>query len=148
MAHRTHRGRAGGARGERSEVVRRNKTRVIKAQLEGLGVTFDGGDIERHVLLRTSRSIPADAAYAAWAHDWLQRLGRANALRGLYPSAAFSRALGERWLLVCYRAGLARVAHRVLRSPLTPKGVAHFYRACRGALRSKSYRERRARAAA
>lgn len=146
MDHRTHGGRAGGERGERSEIVRRNKARVITAQLEGLGVAFDSADLERHLLLRTSRSIPADTAFAAWAHDWLLRLRRANASRRLYPSAPFTRALGERWLLVCYRVGLARVAHRVLRSPLTPSGVAHFYRACRGALRQNA--DRRARAAA
>ncbi len=148
MDHRTHARRAGGARGERSEIVARNKRRVARAQLEGLGMRFGAADLERHMNLRTAGSIPQDLHYPAWAHEWLLRLGRANRRVGLYPEQEFSRALGEKWFLVCYRGAFRGVGTRPLRSPLTPRGIANYVNRFGESLRRLATRDRGASAAA
>ncbi len=82
------------------------KQEIISVQLQELGVTFSPNDFLPHLTLsrmRKSEFIP-DKAYLTWAHEWLGRLQQANTRTLRYAEPAFSHALGEKWLLVCWTA--------------------------------------------
>ncbi|MCG8589944.1 MAG: glycosyltransferase family 2 protein [Proteobacteria bacterium] len=124
--HRTHRGRAGGERGQRDATVHRTKHQVTLDQLAVLGVASDETDIERHLQLRTARSVQPRADTLDWAESWLLGLVAANRERGVYPEPAFERAGGERFAVACRAvsgsAGLS-TWRRFAASPLAAPGL-------------------------
>lgn len=117
--HRAHSGRAGGDLGARKGSLAKNKHRVVMAQLDLLGVSFDDKDVERHLGLRTQKSVPMDASYLEWAQRWLLSLCAANRERGVFPEPAFRDAAAERWLAVCWKQRGARALGAALHSELT-----------------------------
>ena len=82
------------------------KREIIRKQLNELGVTFSEEDLDPHLTLsrmRKFRFIP-DASYLTWSREWLLRLQEANTQTYRYAEPAFSRALSEKWLQVCWTA--------------------------------------------
>lgn len=126
--HRSHPWRSGGERRRRASTIDANKARVVGSQLDRLGVSYTATDLERHLALRAARYIPRDRDYAQWAERWLRILRETNRRARRYPTREFERALGERWLLVCYRAALPTAPALALRSPLSRLGVAQIPR--------------------
>jgi len=125
--HRSHPWRTGGVRRQRSNTIDANKGRVVAQQLAALGVRLAPSDLERHQALRAARYIPRSGAYARWAQRWLMTLAEANRNSNRYSQPELERALGERWLLVCYRTALA-MPSLAFRSPLTRLGLAQVPR--------------------
>ena len=82
------------------------KHEIISGQLRELGVTFSQDDLAPHLTLsrmRKSHFIP-DTSYLEWAREWLERLQQANTRTRCYAEPAFSQALSEKWLQVCWAA--------------------------------------------
>ena len=82
------------------------KQEIISAQLHELGVPFSEKDLDPHLTLsrmRKSQFIP-DTAYLEWAQEWLVRLEQANAQTHRYAEPAFSHALSDKWLQICWMA--------------------------------------------
>ena len=82
------------------------KQEIIGGQLHELGVTFSQKDLDPHLTLsrmRKSQFIP-DRAYLEWAQDWLVRLRQANTQTHRYAEPAFSHALSDKWLQICWMA--------------------------------------------
>ncbi len=82
------------------------KREIISGQLHELGVPFSQKDLDPHLTLsrmRKSQFIP-DRAYLEWAQEWLVRLQQANTLTHSYAEPAFSHALREKWLQICWTA--------------------------------------------
>lgn len=117
--HRTHTGRTGGPKNERSSVTRSSKRLLLERQLGALGVEYTSEDLARHMQLRTKGSIPRDPEFVRWASGWLRQLLAANRERGIYPEPAFARAVSERWVKVCARAARFRALRLILTSDLS-----------------------------
>ncbi len=82
------------------------KQEIISGQLHELGVTFSQKDLDPHLTLsrmRKSQFIP-DAAYLEWAQEWFIRLKQANTQSHRYAEPAFSHALSDKWLQICWMA--------------------------------------------
>jgi glycosyltransferase involved in cell wall biosynthesis len=82
------------------------KHEIIGSQLQELGVSFSQDDLDTHLTLsrmRKSHFIP-DTAYLEWSKEWLERLQQANTQTRCYAEPAFSHALSEKWLQVCWTA--------------------------------------------
>ncbi len=82
------------------------KQEIISKQLHELGVTFTQKDLDPHLTLsrmRKSQFIP-DAVYLEWAQEWLVRLQQANTQTRRYAEPAFSHALRDKWLQICWMA--------------------------------------------
>ena len=82
------------------------KQEIISGQLHDLGVAFSQDDLIPHLTLsrmRKSNFVP-DADYLQWAKEWLERLQRANQQTHYYNESAFSSALRQKWLQVCWTA--------------------------------------------
>lgn len=96
------------------------KSTIMKAQLDRLGVRYDGDDMARHY--RLSRLKAADLEhwpdYLDWAEDWLARLVEANADSEIYYPHAMRAVLGLIWAQTCLkarkRAGNGRTVARIL----------------------------------
>jgi glycosyltransferase involved in cell wall biosynthesis len=92
---------------ERAALVKAKNLEIMGPQLDKLGIDFTDADLERHFFLTPKRSgggrFRPDAAYLAWAADWLCRLREANRQTGRYDSAAFERVLGTLWYRLCKR---------------------------------------------
>ncbi len=105
------------------------KMRIMREQLERMGVAPSEDDLWGHLLLAhdsaegPGRSV--DAAYLDWADDWLVGLRRANARTRRYEPRAFDRVLGDTRLVLALRAHKRlgwQAFRRYLTAPL-PKGL-------------------------
>ena len=104
----------------RADLVKRTRCGIYRTQLDALGVDFSDDDLEGHFLLRRMHRVgfTPDAAYVAWAGNWLAGLRTANRGMGLYPEPAFARSLGVFWAKTCREAGWGKSWRHFLASPL------------------------------
>lgn len=103
---------------EHAHRVKDHCLRIIRPQLNELGVRLTAIDVERHFLLLRMRKyqfIP-DREYLAWADGWLRQLQTANRQTARYPQASFDRLLGQVWFLVCRQAAAGNVGWAAWRS--------------------------------
>ena len=104
----------------RADLVKRTRCGIYRTQLEALGVDFSDDDLGGQFLLRRMHRVgfTPDAAYVAWAGNWLAGLRTANRGMGLYPEPAFARSLGVFWAKTCREAGWGKSWRHFLASPL------------------------------
>lgn len=114
---------------ERAALVKAKNLEIMRPQLEKLGVAFTKADLERHFFLTPKRSggerFRPDAAYLAWAADWMCRLSEANRRTGRYAPVVFERVLGILWYRLCKRAAAWK---QFWRPPLRNWAVASLWR--------------------
>jgi glycosyltransferase involved in cell wall biosynthesis len=96
-------------------------TRQIRLkQLEELGLKPHGDELDLHEAISDWRLFGGEELIEK-AHDWLNKLKRANALQPLYPEPAFSLVLRNYWFSLCLRHSRlgAWIYQRFSESPLT-----------------------------
>ena len=71
--------------------------------LQKIGLQPTGEEIALHRQLSLGQ-IPASEAFLEHAHDWLLKIGRANAVSRIFPEGELSQELTLRWFLSCSRA--------------------------------------------
>ncbi len=118
-----HRKHAGQATQREGYGARERQLTIFRMQLEALGLDVTAADLERHFLIPRMGKMGflPDAAYLAWAEDWLLKLQAANREARRYPEPAFSEMLACMWTHVCWFAARRlgwRAWRRCLASPL------------------------------
>ena len=99
------------------------KREIMRGQLIELGVSFGETDLASHLMLSRMRKLGfvPSRAYLEWAEAWLLRLKAASQKTHCYSERAFTRAVCEKWIQVCWaaRAGMGWAAwYYFLASPL------------------------------
>jgi len=110
--------RLGGDSHRDPKLARDLKSRIARAQLGDLGIDPSPEELLGHHLLRNLSGQRPDAAFIAWARDWLERLVARNAASGRHPEPEFREAAAERWFRLLLAAGPAHW------SATAPRGFA------------------------
>lgn len=108
------------------------RAKIKRPLLVDLGLDPSADDLARHLSLgRKEGGSRVDAAYLAWAAEWLTTLHAANEATRRYDPATFSRVLGATWERTCWhgRRKLGwRLVREVLRTPWVRGAVESFAR--------------------
>ena len=106
-----------------SAAIYERKAEIFRQSLARLGIGPDEEELQHHVMLGNLKKEPVSRDMLDWGEAWLQRIGAANRLTGVYDQVALDFVISRIWLLAARNARKGpdrrHAVERIIRSPLT-----------------------------